>query len=118
MPHDSGLGADRALPCGGRDRVAGKLDIEINLELRENSILAMWRCSLAARTTRGLCGAIDAELDFGVSTVGQLDAITAAGASSALRYTSLIDTGLHRNGASIEDWPEARIREPNAIGQR
>ena len=84
----------------------GVLDIETGLELRENGIprdVAVFTWLLAPH--EDYAAAIDAELDFGVSTVGQLDAIAAAGASIRARVHLKIDTGLHRNGASIEDWP-------------
>src|ERR1700710_2177205 len=49
--------------------------------------------------------AAEADIDLGISAVWQLEAITAAGASNAPRVHLKIDTGLHRNGASVEDWP-------------
>jgi alanine racemase len=49
--------------------------------------------------------AIDADVDLGVSARWQLDAVLAAGRETPARLHLKIDTGLHRNGASPEDWP-------------
>jgi alanine racemase len=48
---------------------------------------------------------IDAEIDLGVSTVDQLERIAQAGADRVARLHLKIDTGLHRNGALVADWP-------------
>lgn len=84
----------------------GALDIETGLELRENGIpreVAVFTWLLGPQ--EDYAAAIDAELDFGVSTIGQLEAIAEAGGSLRARVHLKIDTGLHRNGASIEEWP-------------
>ncbi|MBW8870717.1 MAG: alanine racemase [Leifsonia sp.] len=49
--------------------------------------------------------AIDAGVDLGISALWQLDAALAAGRPTPARLHLKIDTGLHRNGASPEDWP-------------
>jgi len=49
--------------------------------------------------------AIDADVDLGISARWQLDAVLAAGRETPARLHLKIDTGLHRNGASREDWP-------------
>jgi alanine racemase len=49
--------------------------------------------------------AINAGIDLGVSTVHQLDQIADAGARTRARLHLKIDTGLHRNGATEEEWP-------------
>lgn len=84
----------------------GALDIETGLELRENGIprdIALFTWLLGP--SEDYAAAIDAELDFGVSTLGQLNAIAQAGSSRRARVHLKIDTGLHRNGASVEQWP-------------
>jgi alanine racemase len=50
--------------------------------------------------------AVDARIDLGVSTVAEVEAIAGAGARQPARLHLKIDTGLHRNGASVQDWPE------------
>jgi alanine racemase len=84
----------------------GTLDIETGLELRRSGIprdVAVFTWLLAPQ--EDYAAAIEAELDFGVSSIGQLEAIADAGASLRARVHLKIDTGLHRNGASVEDWP-------------
>jgi alanine racemase len=84
----------------------GSLDIDSGLELRESGIprdIAVFTWLLSP--DEDYATAIEAELDFGVSTLGQLDAIARVGASRRARVHLKIDTGLHRNGASIEQWP-------------
>lgn len=48
---------------------------------------------------------VDSGIELGISTVGQLHAIEACGAAEPARLHLKIDTGLHRNGATEEDWP-------------
>ena len=84
----------------------GCLDIETGVELRENGVprdVAVFTWLLGPN--EDYSRAIEAELDFGVSTLGQLEAIARASVSGRARVHLKIDTGLHRNGASIEDWP-------------
>ena len=84
----------------------GTLDIGTGLELRENGIprdVAVFTWLLGPN--EDYAAAIEAELDFGVSTLGQLEAIAEAATSRRARVHLKIDTGLHRNGASIEEWP-------------
>ncbi|MBC7763912.1 MAG: alanine racemase [Candidatus Saccharibacteria bacterium] len=84
----------------------GTIDVETGLELRRNGIprdVAVLTWQLAPN--EDYAAAIEAELDFGVSTIGQLEEIAAVGASRRARLHLKIDTGLHRNGASVEEWP-------------
>jgi alanine racemase len=48
---------------------------------------------------------IDSAIDLGVSTLDQLEGIARSHASTTARVHLKIDTGLHRNGASVQDWP-------------
>src|SRR5690606_36212334 len=50
--------------------------------------------------------AIDARVDLGVSTAGEVDAVASSGAQAPARLHLKIDTGVHRNGASESDWPQ------------
>jgi alanine racemase len=61
--------------------------------------------------------AIDADVDLGISALWQLDAVLAADRDVPARLHLKIDTGLHRNGASPEDWPAlvaATVKEQRA----
>ena len=96
----------------------GVLDIETGLELRQNGIpgdVALFTWLLGPN--EDYTAAIDAELDFGVSTLGQLDAIARASVAGRARVHLKIDTGLHRNGASIEQWP-ALVAQALALSDR
>lgn len=89
----------------------GTLDIETGLELRKNGIprgVALFAWLLAPQ--EDYAAAIDAEIDLGVSTMAQLEAIAGASSSVHARVHLKIDTGLHRNGASVEDWPQLVAR--------
>jgi alanine racemase len=84
----------------------GALDIVTALELRADGIgdeVAVFAWLLAPGDR--YLSAIDAGIDLGISTVEQLEEIAAAGASAPARIHLKIDTGLHRNGATVEDWP-------------
>lgn len=48
---------------------------------------------------------IGAAIDLGVSTIDQLDRIERAASNCIARLHLKIDTGLHRNGAMVADWP-------------
>jgi len=52
--------------------------------------------------------AIEADIDLGVATTAQLEAIAAAAAElgKTARVHLKVDTGLGRNGAHLRDWPE------------
>jgi alanine racemase len=84
----------------------GALDLHTGLELRsagigrETSIFA-WLLG----PNEDYRTAINAGIDLGVSTVHQLDQIADAGARTRARLHLKIDTGLHRNGATEEEWP-------------
>lgn len=80
------------------------LDVPAALALREAGIDApLFAWLHGTRTDFG--AAIDAKIDLGISAQWQLDAILAAGRKEPARLHLKIDTGLHRNGASPEDWP-------------
>ncbi|WP_374945651.1 alanine racemase [Agreia sp.] len=54
--------------------------------------------------------AISSAIDLGISTIEQLDAIASSRSGVAARIHLKIDTGLHRNGATVEDWPRLVAR--------
>lgn len=49
--------------------------------------------------------AIEADVELGVSAVGELDRVASAGADRVALVHLKIDTGLHRNGADPATWP-------------
>ncbi len=87
-------------------RWLGSLDVDTALALRAGGIddetaVFAWLLS----PTDDLRVAIDAGIDLGISTLAELSAVQRAEAPVAARVHLKIDTGLHRNGASPEDWP-------------
>lgn len=84
----------------------GALDLPTALVLREAGISQPTRIfAWLLDPCEDLAPAISASIDLGVSTVGQLHAIVAARRGVPARIHLKIDTGLHRNGATAEDWP-------------
>jgi alanine racemase len=84
----------------------GALDLATALELRAGGIhadVAIFAWLLGPNDD--FAPPIEAGIDLGVSTVEQLEAIAASGASGIARVHLKIDTGLHRNGADAADWP-------------
>lgn len=84
----------------------GALDIETALELRESGIphgVAVFVWLLGA--AEAFAPAIEAAIDFGVSSLAQLEQIALAVGTTRARVHLKIDTGLHRSGASAEEWP-------------
>lgn len=80
------------------------LEVPAALALREAGITApLFAWLHGPRTDFG--AAIDAGIDLGISALWQLDAVLAADRAVPARLHLKIDTGLHRNGASPEDWP-------------
>lgn len=80
------------------------LEIPAALRLREAGIDAPLFAWLHSPDS-DFAGAVAADVDLGVSTLWELDAIRAASAGAAPRIHLKIDTGLHRNGADPRDWP-------------
>ena len=94
----------RAALESGADSLA-VLDVTAALALREAGIDAQLFAWLHGADT-DFRGAIDADIDLGVSSLLELERIVAAGSSRTAAVHLKIDTGLHRNGASPEDWPK------------
>ncbi|MEO6116374.1 MAG: alanine racemase [Pseudolysinimonas sp.] len=80
------------------------LDVPAALALRDAGITAQLFAWLhGVHTDFG--AAIDAHIDLGISALWQLEAVLAAERDLPARLHLKIDTGLHRNGASPEQWP-------------
>jgi alanine racemase len=90
----------RAALQSGADSLA-VLDVPAALSIRAAGIDAQLFAWLHGRET-DFRAAIDANVDLGVSSLTELSRIAEAGLASVHLK---IDTGLHRNGASPEDWP-------------
>ncbi|MBC7518706.1 MAG: alanine racemase [Microbacteriaceae bacterium] len=93
---------------GAGIRFIGVLDAESGLALREDGIgsdvrMFAWLFGPQEDYRR----LIDADIDLGISHLHQLERIATAavGAGRPARLHLKIDTGLHRNGASIDEWP-------------
>lgn len=74
--------------------------------------LALRRAGVSAQIFAWLHGphtdferAIEANIDLGISSLWELEAISEAWRGKPARIHLKVDTGLHRNGARIEDWP-------------
>jgi alanine racemase len=84
----------------GADSLA-VLDVPAGLTLRAAGIDAQLFAWLHGQET-DFRAAVEADVDLGVSSLTELGRIAEAGVASVHLK---IDTGLHRNGASPEDWP-------------
>lgn len=105
----------RAALQAGADSLA-VLDVPAALTLRAAGIDAQLFAWLHGRDT-DFRAAIDADVDLGVSSLVELRRIGEAGAGRPAAVHLKIDTGLHRNGASPEDWP-ALVGETLAYQER
>ncbi len=95
----------RAALEAGADSLA-VLEVPAALALRDDGITVPVFAWLHGRDT-DFAAAIAAGVDLGVSSLTELRAVVAAAAGGAgvASVHLKIDTGLHRNGASPEDWP-------------
>jgi alanine racemase len=93
----------RAALESGADSLA-VLEIPAALALREAGVEAPLFAWLHGADT-DFARAIDADVDLGVSSMRELERIAAAVTKRPARIHLKIDTGLHRNGASPEEWP-------------
>ncbi|GHF08313.1 alanine racemase [Pseudolysinimonas yzui] len=105
----------RAALQSGADSLA-VLDAPAALALRDAGIDAQLFAWLHGRDT-DFRAAIEADVDLGVSSLVELRRIGEAGAGRPAAVHLKIDTGLHRNGASPEDWP-ALVGEALAYQER
>ncbi|MDQ1608799.1 MAG: alanine racemase [Microbacteriaceae bacterium] len=81
------------------------LEIPAGLALRAAGVTAPLLAWLHGTETDFRAG-IEADIELGVSAVWQLEAIAASGANRPAVVHLKVDTGLSRNGATVEDWPE------------
>jgi alanine racemase len=93
----------RAALESGADSLA-VLEVTAALALRQAGVDAPLFAWLHGVDT-DFAGAIDADVDLGVSSMLELERIAAAVTARPARVHLKIDTGLHRNGASPEEWP-------------
>jgi alanine racemase len=89
----------------------GALDLPTALTLREAGVTPPIRIfAWLIDPEEDLEPAISASIDLGISTRAQLDAIAASSTTAVARIHLKIDTGLHRNGATAEEWPQLVAR--------
>lgn len=81
------------------------LEVPAALTLRRAGITAPLFAWLHGTHT-DFAEAVEQDIDLGVSALWQLEAIVAAFRGKPARVHLKVDTGLHRNGARPEDWPE------------
>lgn len=101
--------ARAVVAAGIRD--LGALDVETALALREAGIprdvtVLAWHHGPGEH----FGAAIDAGVALGVSQLSELERIRSASSASAASVHLKIDTGLHRNGATEQDWPPLVVR--------
>jgi alanine racemase len=101
-----------AQECGVAD--LGALDLETALRLRAEGVPESVRVlAWLYPPAQEFDDAVAAAIDLGVSRLSELERITRAverarssGTSSSVAWVHLkLDTGLHRNGATAEEWP-------------
>jgi len=80
------------------------LEIPVGLVLRHAGIAVPLLAWLHGRDTDFRAG-IEADIELGISALWQLEAIAAAHADRPAVIHLKVDTGLSRNGATIEEWP-------------
>ncbi|NEN06377.1 alanine racemase [Diaminobutyricibacter tongyongensis] len=80
------------------------LEIPAGLLLRDAGITVPLLAWLHGPQTDFQAG-IEADIELGISALWQLDAIESAAANRPAVIHLKVDTGLSRNGASLEDWP-------------
>ena len=93
----------RAALESGADSLA-VLEVAAALDLRDAGVTAQLFAWLHGEDT-DFRTAIEGDVDLGVSSLVELRRIADAGADRPAVVHLKIDTGLHRNGASPEDWP-------------
>jgi alanine racemase len=94
--------AQAALEAGASSLAV--LELPAAVRLREAGVTApLFAWLHGPRTDFG--AAAEHDIDLGVSARWQLDAIAASRPPRPVKVHLKVDTGLHRNGASEEDWP-------------
>jgi alanine racemase len=93
----------RAAIEGGAGALA-VLEVPAGIALREAGVEVPLFAWLHGEQT-DFAAAIEADIELGVSSLAELDRILAAATETPAGVHLKVDTGLHRNGASPEDWP-------------
>jgi alanine racemase len=83
----------------------GVLEIPAALELRAHGIAVPLFAWLHGADTDWRSG-VEADVELGISARWQLDAIAASDADRPAVVHLKLDTGLSRNGATLEEWPD------------
>jgi len=103
-----GHGLERILETAVAEGIAQVAVLDIPTGLRVRELLAGKPAQLFAwffAPGDDFAAAVEAQVDLGVSNVGVLDMIASAVAEVPARIHLKIDSGLHRNGASLTQWP-------------
>jgi alanine racemase len=97
----------------------GALDIVTALELREagfglETMLFAWLIAPGDDIDAAVAG----DIDLGISSLRELESVAAASSTAGRRARAhlKIDTGLHRNGVTAEDWPAVLTRALELVG--
>jgi alanine racemase len=80
------------------------LEVQAALELRAEGVTVPLFAWLHGERT-DFAAAIAADIELGVSSLAELHRILDAVSNTPAAVHLKVDTGLHRNGASPEDWP-------------
>lgn len=89
---------------GAGIQTLGVLDAQTALSIRSDGIITplfAWLFGSAETFTE----LIDADVDLGISHLHELERIASSGSPRRARLHLKIDTGLHRTGSSVADWP-------------
>ncbi len=107
----------RAAVEGGAGALA-VLEVAAAIEVREAGIEVPLFAWLHGERT-DFAAAIEADVELGVSSLAELHRILDAVDSTPAAVHLKVDTGLHRNGASPEDWPAlvSAAREAEEAGR-
>ena len=101
--------ADNATKAGASGLAV--LDIPAALRLRAHGFTGTLFAWLHGHST-DFAAAIEAGIDLGISSFTELDAVAQALGVATIHLK--IDTGLHRNGFSVNDWREACLQARQA----
>jgi alanine racemase len=101
--------ADNAITAGASGLAV--LDVPAALRLRAHGFTGTLFAWLHGRST-DFAAAIDANVDLGISSLTELGSVVEA--PGVARVHLKIDTGLHRNGFSVNDWRDACLRAREA----
>lgn len=104
-----GHGLESIIPAALESGISMFAVLDIDTGLRVRSLVTPVDIQLFAwlfRANENFAAAIEANIDLGVSNVSILESIASAAEDRPARVHLKIDSGLHRNGASVQSWPE------------